>query len=89
MRFDYDPGASRDRHAASHLHIQASDCRIPLERPLGFSTFVRFIFRNFYKTEWESTDIWEDFTNDLKEENKVCLADSERYSQHIGWKIAL
>lgn len=89
MRFDYHPEAAKDGHPASHLHMQSPECRIAVERPLGFASFVRFVFRNFHQEYWEQTDIWNDLTDELDDKEKSCLAKSDIWLQHIGWKRPL
>lgn len=48
LRFDFDSAAARVMHSASHLHLIASNCRIPVFGPLSLGHFVRFVFRHFY-----------------------------------------
>jgi hypothetical protein len=86
LRFDYDPINAKSNHPASHLHIQVSDCRIGVERPLGFATFIRFIFQYFHRKDWESTDIWNDLPDELEDSVPSCLSESEQWLQHIAWK---
>jgi hypothetical protein len=88
MRFDYDPGNARDGHPASHLHIQSPECRMAIERPFGFATFIRFLFRNFHSEEWAETDIWNDLKDELDKENS-CLSDHDLMLQHIAWRRQL
>jgi hypothetical protein len=60
LRFEYDPKHLDDNHPASHLHIGKSHCRIPVSAPVSFGHFVRFLFRNFYPTIFQSTNLWGD-----------------------------
>jgi len=85
LRFDYDPSAAKDDHPASHLHIQIPGCRIAVERPMGFATFVCFIFRHFLPKGWQEISIWEDLSDDLQNKAQPCLANDDLYSPHIGW----
>jgi len=85
LRFDYDPSAANDNHPASHLHMQIPGCRIPVERPIGFSTFMRFIFRHFHPDCWQGTNIWNDLSDELENDYQPCLADSDLYLPHISW----
>ena len=88
MRFDYDPGAACQDHPASHLHAQAHNCRIAIERPLGFAAFVRFVFRNFYCPDWNAhPDLWGGLADELPEQSRACLATSEMHSLHLAWKL--
>jgi hypothetical protein len=48
IRFDYDPGAARADHPASHVSINSPGCRIPCVAPLHLSQFTAFVFRHFY-----------------------------------------
>ena len=48
VRLDFDPSNSRDDHPETHLHIQHSDCRLSVKKPICFNTFIKFIFSNFY-----------------------------------------
>jgi hypothetical protein len=52
VRFDYDPDAHEEDHAACHLTFNRSSCRVPVFGPLSLGHFVRFVFRHFYPDEW-------------------------------------
>jgi len=85
LRFDYDPSKEKSGHPASHLHIQTPGCRIAVARPLGFATFVRFVFRHFLPNAWQSTDIWEDLSDEIEDNSDLCLASGDLYTPHISW----
>lgn len=85
LRFDYDPSRARRGHPASHLHMQTPECRIAVSRPLGFATFVRFVFRHFLPDDWQRTDIWEDLTDEFEDKSRICIANNDLYSPHINW----
>ncbi len=88
MRFDYAPDAAGEDHPASHLHFQVDDCRLAVERPVSFGSFVRFIFRNFYAANWRANaDIWADLAEELPEEECACITVGEKRSPYIGWTM--
>lgn len=88
MRFDYDPKAATENHPVSHLHAQGHDCRIAVERPVGFAAFVQFIFRSFYFTDWDANrTFWPDLAHHLREQNQACLTPYDMHSLHLGWKV--
>lgn len=59
IRFDYDITNVSDSHPKSHLHMQNSECRIFVDRPLCFNKFIKFIFKNFYNKRYIQYDFWE------------------------------
>lgn len=65
IRFDFDLQAQAERHPASHLHIQESDCRIAVFGPLSVAHFIRFLFRNFYPSCWDSNRFLQDLENEF------------------------
>jgi len=86
LRFDFAPKEATPGHPASHIHMQVSECRIPVERPLGFASFVRFIFRNFHSQDWASAGMWDSLTDNLDAEKDTCLHDDDLFIQHLAWK---
>lgn len=58
IRFDYDITNVSDNHPKSHIHMQNSECRIFVDRPLCFNKFVKFIFKNFYYKRYNQYDFW-------------------------------
>ena len=54
IRFDYSsvPAKSKTDHSLSHLHFNDSDCRWPVYGPLSVGSFVRFVFKSFYRSNW-------------------------------------
>lgn len=48
LRFEFDQIAQTEHHPASHLHINSSECRIPLRAPIVVNEFVSFIMKYFY-----------------------------------------
>lgn len=52
LRFEYSPDQATVDHPATHAHVGASSCRIPVHAPMSLGHFVRFVFRHFFPTEW-------------------------------------
>jgi hypothetical protein len=48
LRFEYDPGSQADRHPFSHLHLNSSECRIPVSGALSVKDFLFAIVDMFY-----------------------------------------
>ncbi|TPI58457.1 DUF2290 domain-containing protein [Mesorhizobium sp. B3-1-3] len=48
LRFEYAPEEAADLHPASHVHINAPNCRIPVTSRLGVAEFMHFVVENFY-----------------------------------------
>ncbi len=54
MRFDFDPDRASDDHPEVHLHTQFDDTRIHVDHPMAFTSFVKLVFRTFYREKWNS-----------------------------------
>jgi hypothetical protein len=54
VRFDYDPKSAKPGHAAVHLTMNTSECRIACVAPLHVLRFVDFVFRQFYPHLWSA-----------------------------------
>lgn len=54
MRFDFDPDRASEEHPEVHLHTQFDDTRIHVDRPMSFTTFVKMVFKTFYRETWNS-----------------------------------
>lgn len=52
VRFDFDLERASPGHPASHMTINASDCRIACAAPLRLGHFIDFVFGNFYRPLW-------------------------------------
>ena len=53
FRFEYDPNSTQDDHPFSHVHLGKSSSRIPVSRPIRVEQFFRFVFKNFYASEFK------------------------------------
>jgi hypothetical protein len=88
LRFDFDKRNEEVDHPASHLHFQSNTCRVGVQRPISFATFMKFIFKNFYKEQWEENfDMWADLPIELEEENFTHLDQVQMKNPYIGWII--
>lgn len=52
MRFDFDPDAERDDHPLVHLHTQFDDARLNVQQAMCFPSFMKKVFRTFYRNRW-------------------------------------
>ncbi|MBR1599942.1 MAG: DUF2290 domain-containing protein [Alphaproteobacteria bacterium] len=48
IRIDYDPKNVSDQHPLIHMHMQNEDCRIAINIPVCFNSFIHFIYENCY-----------------------------------------
>jgi hypothetical protein len=48
IRLDFDPTHEKFLHPSTHLHMQHHECRMSVNRPCCFNTFIKFVFSNFY-----------------------------------------
>ncbi|CAG35142.1 DUF2290 domain-containing protein [Desulfotalea psychrophila] len=86
MRFDFDVEQQTIDHPASHLHFQASSCRMGVGHAMSFGTFIKYIFKNFYESEWNNNlSIWADLPIELDEENKNHIFDTQQNHPHLNW----
>lgn len=54
MRFDFDPDHASEEHPEVHLHTQFDNTRIHVDRPMSFTTFVKMVFKTFYRETWNA-----------------------------------
>lgn len=84
IRFDYDPTSAAVGHPTAHLTLNVSSCRIACEAPMTPESFLRFVFRHFYKDEYASR---RDFFDALPHgADDSTVTDVERYEPHIAWR---
>lgn len=58
IRIDFDPQNCSEGHPLVHLHMQNKDCRIAVNQPICFNSFVRFIFENHYLNDFQEHDFF-------------------------------
>ena len=80
LRFEYDPANAGEDHPASHLHLGRTDCRIPVSCPLSLDTFLRFIFKRFYRAEFAS---WDELSGIPHRSMKTTLTDVEKAELNV------
>ena len=84
IRFDFDPGSSAVGHPTSHLTLNVSTCRIACEAPMTAEDFVRFVFRNFYRTQYSAHVNF--FESLPKSDRNSTVTEVERYEPHVAWR---
>lgn len=52
FRFEFDPANEHLDHPQNHVHIGPSSSRIPVALSMCWSSFSRFIFKNFYPEQF-------------------------------------
>lgn len=70
IRIDFDATRKAEpNHPYSHMHIESKDTRLDANRPICFSKFLDFIFKNFYpecRLDFSSQDFIEYRTPELE-----------------------
>jgi hypothetical protein len=83
IRFDFDVNNLSEAHPISHMHIQSDGCRLPVDRPVCFNRFIKFVFKNFYPQVYPRYSFWEDL------EDAVFLIEEPEFltlnQSYIGW----
>lgn len=83
LRFDYDHDSGTDEHAASHLTISRSSCRVPVSAPLSVGHFVKFLFSHFYPEQWANNHKLRNWSCSSWDS---CLPDIDVDQLFISWK---
>ena len=83
LRFEFDPKAQAQDHAAAHLHINTPDCRLPMRGPLTVKEFVSFLVRYFYANAFSP-----DICGPTVFEENPTISDDEVRNFHLGWRRA-
>lgn len=84
LRFDFDPDLQAEDHAASHLTLCGSGCRIPVFGALSLGHFVRTVFRHFYAEIWRSEQDLREWT--VRQLPRVITVEEQR-QLHIEWRF--
>jgi hypothetical protein len=84
LRFDYDIETAGPGHPASHLTMNAPECRIPCAGPMRLGRFADFTFRHFYGATWKKH---RKFIDNMPKAaiGKKTLAADEATQPHITW----
>lgn len=84
IRFDYDPDSAAEGHPTTHLTLNVSSCRIACEAPMEPESFLRFVFRNFYKDQYSTHASFFDALP--KSAGNSTVTDDERFEPHVAWR---
>jgi hypothetical protein len=82
IRFDFAPQQAATLHPASHVTFNDPSCRVPARCPLGFDTFMKFIFENFYSDILEHPTIKKAL---VFQQEPECLTAQDRKRAHLHW----
>lgn len=85
VRFDFDPVNATPGHPASHLSINATECRIACVAPLRLGQFLDFILRHFYPTLWGLHPYFEKLPT--RGWGGMTVTPVERQRPHLMWAI--
>lgn len=77
IRIDFDPQNCSERHPLIHLHMQNKDCRIAINTPICFNSFIHFIFENCYPDIYQKNSF-------LQELPKIDLRNSDENVHHLS-----
>ncbi|WP_090591948.1 DUF2290 domain-containing protein [Auraticoccus monumenti] len=90
VRFDYDPSNARPGHAASHLTINRSSCRIEVRTWVALPTFIQLVFREFYPELWQAHDFLRGLgTAALLDQQPTFGAYDAPADPHVNWRPAV
>ena len=81
LRFEYDPAAQTEQHAAAHLHLNLPDCRIPMRGPVSVREFISFLTRFLYPTVFRP-----DLCGELTFDHDSTITDIEERGFHLNWR---
>ncbi|WP_373889341.1 DUF2290 domain-containing protein [Massilia sp. TS11] len=63
LRFDFAPHQIGPNHSATHLHMGKEDFRLPVQRAMEPSRFMRLVIRTAYPQVWEQTELFNTVEN--------------------------
>lgn len=81
LRFECDFESQTEFHPAAHLHLNSSECRIPMRAALNVKDFMYFLMRFFYAQQFDVSSMQPNFTG------PSTLSQDEERSFHINWRI--
>ena len=84
LRFEYDPAAQTEQHAAAHLHLNSPECRIPMRGPLSVRAFISFLVRFFYPNLFAA-----DLCGEVYFEHDSTITGLEERGFHLSWRRAI
>ena len=72
-------------HPVSHLTFASDTCRMPVRGPLQISSFIKFLFENFFRSDRK---IWLEFAENMRlYEGEVTITNEETYLHHLNWEL--
>ena len=87
FRFDFvrEPlNGTGDPHPVSHLTFASDRCRMPVRGPLQISSFMKFLFDNFFRNDRQ---FWLEFAAIMRlDESEVTISEDEAYRHHLNWE---
>lgn len=84
LRFEYDPAAQTEQHAAAHLHLNSPNCRIPMRGPLSVRAFIFFLVRFLYPRLFAA-----DLCGEVHFEYDSTITDLEERGFHLSWRRSI
>lgn len=85
VRFDFDPDATAEDHAACHFTLNFDEVRIPVSRSFDASIFLRFVDSHFIAGRQEMQRFNLPFSPDGTAD---VLAQPDRLQPHVAWDAA-
>lgn len=88
FRFDFARqrlNGAIEPHPLSHLTFASDQCRVPVRGPLQISSFLKFLFDNFFR---DDRKFWLEFADgmSLGGEDET-ITSEETYLHHLSWEI--
>ncbi|ORE90943.1 DUF2290 domain-containing protein [Aurantimonas sp. 22II-16-19i] len=81
LRFEFDPVAQAEDHAAAHLHVNTADCRLPMRAPLSVREFVGFLIKYIYPSEFSAA-----LLGQLPFDSDPTISPAEEQGFHLNWR---
>lgn len=85
VRFDFDRANAAPAHPASHLTINATECRIACAAPVRIGQFLDFVFRHFYPELWRLHPYFENLPT--RGWGGRTVTEEERHRPHLMWAV--
>ncbi|SES67205.1 hypothetical protein SAMN05216412_101180 [Nitrosospira multiformis] len=86
LRFDYSPEQEAENHSCTHLHLGTENFRMPVQRALEPSRFMRLIIRTAYPK------IWSEFAHFREAEDWGSadrLTDDDKLFGSLSWHLPI
>ena len=74
-----------DPHPVTHLIFASNDCRIPVQGPVQITSFLDFVFDNYFRP---IRPHWLDFAPQLRlRSDETTIKAAELLVHHLGWDL--